>query len=869
MKRVLFVLMVCCAASMTQAALIDNFDAYELGSIAGQDPMPWVETDGTNMDIAGTVWNKYMWAVSGYLNLEGIDVSPILATDTETTVFFRTMANPTAADAAFGLDDTLSPNTWDNEFYIQWAPSSGVLQARNNSGGQAIVAAPIPGVWYNIWFVINNNANTYDIYVNTGDADAVAADLAGDNWLPRGGTAGALLAFQFQGWSTKFGIDDIYIWPGTVLTNPPRPATPPDPYEFTGALGLYSVVNPHLTEPGYVIKTDWTQVPGWSSDTTPVDSGTEDDGGSNGDGWSAFVGWADEPVWQVTSTTIEAGKTYELRLMMQNSWDANQGTIYLFSTASASDPNRVILAETTQTGLTADWVPVSTSFSISAGDPNIGKYIGIIIDSTDPPEDGYGFVGFDEVQLVDPAAYALIHGAIDHSPAMGAEVAPGSINLSWTPCNDPNIVSQTLLYYIGDLIDYPDVASYNSSAISVTLSDTDNTYNIGTLGYDQAVLWRVDAVIDANSFTGETVGFTTQPTDEVPGVDAGSSYITWLANLPQSLVGDVNDFGEGDVLDADVIWSVQGPFPWTPSNTAMQMYNRAGDADLATLATNGYDSALLEDWIGTDARGSLATSSEPMVLTLSGVPAGTYSWNSYHHDAADQTGSFSVTVVDAAGSSTTTGIDVSAGAELPVTEFSTTITSDGSDIKLMFDNTGTDNSTQFFVMNGFVLSDGVNPDLAVDFGTPTNQVAGGYQAYTASHEIAATFTAQAFSALGATVTVLPKWGPEAAGEGPYYATVTKTSSDPLNPAANFDTNYVANYTIVLTATDTDGTLGVQSDFDTLTVRVAEDACAAKQLETAGYNTVDFDENCIVNLDDFAVLAANWLEDINLTGAVAY
>ncbi len=135
---------------------------------------------------------------------------------------------------------------------------------------------------------------------------------------------------------------------------------------------------------------------------------------------------------------------------------------------------------------------------------------------------------------------------------------------------------------------------------------------------------------------------------------------------------------------------------------AMQMIDRGGDD--GTDAPN-----LLRDWIGTDNR----QPGNPMTLTISGLPAGTYEWVSYHHDPQDQTGIFDVTVNDAAGSAKTTGVDISdtrAGGIVnlaDVTRFTTTIVSNGTDdVVLVFDLTsGTSPvANAFFLMNAFELT---------------------------------------------------------------------------------------------------------------------------------------------------------------------
>ncbi len=95
------------------------------------------------------------------------------------------------------------------------------------------------------------------------------------------------------------------------------------------------------------------------------------------------------------------------------------------------------------------------------------------------------------------------------------------------------------------------------------------------------------------------------------------------------------------------------------------------------------------------------------------------------------------------------------------------------------------------------------------------------------------------------------------------AMVTKTSTDPLAPTADFTATTAGTYTIQLTATDASG----QTRSDILTIRVAEDACAAAQLNGAVISESDLDEDCDVDLDDFAALAAEWMSDIRLTSSL--
>lgn len=133
---------------------------------------------------------------------------------------------------------------------------------------------------------------------------------------------------------------------------------------------------------------------------------------------------------------------------------------------------------------------------------------------------------------------------------------------------------------------------------------------------------------------------------------------------------------------------------WTnnPAQEAKQMIRRSSGSDLVA------------DWIGTDGR---VANADPLVLLISGLPAGIYFWTSYHHDPQDQTGLFDVMIADAQGIATTTGVDISNGGLSvdAMTMFKATIVSDGLlPIALSFRvQPFADVSQAFFVMNAFAL----------------------------------------------------------------------------------------------------------------------------------------------------------------------
>ena len=183
-----------------------------------------------------------------------------------------------------------------------------------------------------------------------------------------------------------------------------------------------------------------------------------------------------------------------------------------------------------------------------------------------------------------------------------------------------------------------------------------------------------------------------------PDKPVQEGYEGFLANHEMALeLNEPQDFAAFDTtVTVSVSWN-----PLLPDWRSMQMIDRGGN--------DGSDTPdFLRDWVGTDAR----QYGDPLTLTISGLPAGDYSWVSYHHDTEDQTGIFDVVINDAAGENTITGIDISDGRNggitdiADVTKLVTNLTSDGSDITFVFSAVFADDAPtnqRFFVMNGFEI----------------------------------------------------------------------------------------------------------------------------------------------------------------------
>ena len=447
---------------------------------------------------------------------------------------------------------------------------------------------------------------------------------------------------------------------------------------------------------------------------------------------------------------------------------------------------------------------------------------------------------FPTGDAVDPVTAT----AITWDPPLGytPEVGYDLIVRTATEDNEPNFAAG------GDIIDVTNITSPQTVALAYG-----STYWCSLTAYEPNGIAN-----NASDDTPHSIvwSFTTAVYDKVPAVTLTPRYVTWPEEFPDDIVAEVDDNGEGDI--ASVAWEfVYGPGVAAAGD--MKMMDRVSQLD--NIAS---DPNLFRDWIGTDRLNGGHTS-DVLNLTLSGLPSGTYAWKSYHYDAWPYTspGVFDVTVTDSTGSTTTTGVAQAAGTSEPAV-FTTTFSSDGSDVTLQFVgfNDGDGSGGQFFAMNAFELTGSGDP-LWIDFtkkqeSPDPNFVQPGYQAYLGISNLPESFTAQSFSAFGVTVTVTPDWdAPGMEITGVSGTTPTLTATVALTDAPKI----FGQYQIRATATDT----AEQEGSGTTLIQVEEDACAAAKYLGVGLNVYDADENCIVDLADFAAFAAEWLDDISLSG----
>ncbi|HOQ04312.1 MAG TPA: PEP-CTERM sorting domain-containing protein [Anaerohalosphaeraceae bacterium] len=236
-----------------EAVLIDDFQGYTAGLIRdGVTGGVWTEiTAGTSFarigEDAGNLFLQTGWTGGGRGAFRSIPAVP--NTSSAVTLFLQVYAGNSLQDTSFGLADqiTTSAANW-GDFEVQMALGNGDdsqhvnLRARDGSTVETYLALEI-GRWYNIWAVIDQTSDWFDMYVTTGSDSAVGmSPINPDPINFRNGTIADLSYFlaltNYRDFNYR--IDNIYLMDGVNLANPmiPEPAS----MMLLGLGGLLSVL---------------------------------------------------------------------------------------------------------------------------------------------------------------------------------------------------------------------------------------------------------------------------------------------------------------------------------------------------------------------------------------------------------------------------------------------------------------------------------------------------------------------------------------------------------------------------------------------------------------------------------------------------
>lgn len=233
MKKMILLMMAAGLISLSQAVLIDDFETYALGNVRDVASPPWtaiagtgqadIYDDGTGNQVLGFGWS------GGWRGTYNDNITAVAEGTVGSVLFFNVYANAEGLDHSFGLSDVAGAEIdWFDDFEIQ------IYMKRNAAGddGKVILGARNgsevevnTGTWYNVWAIIDQLNDTYDVYYSAGAADLGTATLHSADAAFRNGTSDGLTAIVGCGYyadensQQEMWIDNI------DLTVVPEPAS--------------------------------------------------------------------------------------------------------------------------------------------------------------------------------------------------------------------------------------------------------------------------------------------------------------------------------------------------------------------------------------------------------------------------------------------------------------------------------------------------------------------------------------------------------------------------------------------------------------------------------------------------------------------
>src|SRR5262249_4860433 len=213
------------------------FEGYALGDVKTVASPPWTAHQDTSLaDIENDNGNKvltYGWASDFRGVSRTMPDTTVIDNSSTATIFFRINSKTDTPNHSIGLGDQASTGTVDFSDYetqlrLKQGTTTGTfaIDARNGGAFSSTLASGLAlNTYYNIWIVVNQTTDKYDIYMNTGTAAATAANKLNASQLSfRNGTTNDLNQILALAGSAPIDngvrLDDLVYQPGTDLTNP-------------------------------------------------------------------------------------------------------------------------------------------------------------------------------------------------------------------------------------------------------------------------------------------------------------------------------------------------------------------------------------------------------------------------------------------------------------------------------------------------------------------------------------------------------------------------------------------------------------------------------------------------------------------------
>lgn len=215
---------------------IDNFESYNTGDVRNVANPPWTAHQDTSLvdieNLSGNNALSFGWVSDFRGTSRNLPTDAVLENNETATIFFRVNSRTDVPNHNIGLADvadTNAANFADFESQLRIKAGTAGTFAIDARSGAAFTSTLASGLalnsWHNIWMVVNQSSDTYDLYMNTGTDDATLAQKLNSTPLNfRNGTGDGLTKFLALAGAAPVDngvlIDDITYLTGVDLTNP-------------------------------------------------------------------------------------------------------------------------------------------------------------------------------------------------------------------------------------------------------------------------------------------------------------------------------------------------------------------------------------------------------------------------------------------------------------------------------------------------------------------------------------------------------------------------------------------------------------------------------------------------------------------------
>lgn len=161
--------------------------------------------------------------------------------------------------------------------------------------------------------------------------------------------------------------------------------------------------NPSFEEPGSE-QTDFANVPGWSMEVTPDDSGVGMNNYATDGSWAAWLASQDPALWQLTDYVIQEGDEITLAVDIRNSWNTTGVELVLYYDDNGERMDVAFVTHSFEGESDDAMAEYTATLDVADAPEAVGHQLGVAINNVSA--DG-AYIELDNVRLTNATASSV------------------------------------------------------------------------------------------------------------------------------------------------------------------------------------------------------------------------------------------------------------------------------------------------------------------------------------------------------------------------------------------------------------------------------------------------------------------------------